>query len=238
MATFLSDLRYALRTLARNPAYAAIVVLILTVGIGANTAMFSIVDGILLRALPFYEPEQLYAIQESVPKFANLAPDFPANAWHFREWRKRWSAAEQLALVDSLTFNLTSDGEPERVEAARISANLFPMLGVQPQLGRGFLQEEDQDGRDRVILLSDGLWRRRYHADPGVLGRKVVLDNKPYEVIGVMPAGLKMPRTSQLQSMHIEDKDPELWKPFAVRDQELDIMVKRNPALLLGLRPL
>jgi putative ABC transport system permease protein len=236
MATFLSDLRYAFRTLARNPGYAAIVVLILTVGIGANTAMFSIVDGILLRALPFYEPEQLYAIQESVPKFANIAPDFPANAWHFREWRKRWSAAEELALVDSLTFNLTSDGEPERVEAARISANLFPMLGVQPELGRGFLAEEDQDGRDRVILLSDGLWRRRYHADPGVLGRKVVLDNQPYEVIGVMPAGLKMPRTSQLQSMHLEDKDPELWKPFAVRDQELDIMGDFNFGCIVRLK--
>src|SRR5580692_11434581 len=136
------DFRYALRALGRNPGYAAIVILILSAGIGANTAMFSLVEGVLLRALPFREPEQLYAIQESVPKFANIAPDFPVNAMHFQEWRKRWTAAEQISLIDARTFNLTSGGEPERVNAARISANVFPMLGVQPELGRGFLEAE------------------------------------------------------------------------------------------------
>src|ERR1700678_4248606 len=105
MPTF-PDLRYALRTLARNPAYAAIVILILAVGIGANTAMFSIVDGVLLRALPFHEPEQLYAVQEFVPQFVSLAPDFPVNANHVYEWRKHWAAAEQIAMFDALTFNL------------------------------------------------------------------------------------------------------------------------------------
>ncbi len=216
------DFRYALRALRRNPGYAAIVILILAVGIGANTAMFSIVDGVLLRALPFHEPEQLYAVQESVPKFANLAPDFPVNALHYREWRKRWTAAEQMGLMDWRTFNLTSGGEPVRVNAERISATLFPMLGVQPQIGRGFLEEEDQEGHDQVVLLSDSLWRRRFHGDPNVLGQKIILNDKPYEVIGVMPAGLKLPRVSQLQSMHLNDEDPELWKPFAAT-KDLDL---------------
>ena len=224
MATFLSDLRYGLRALGRNPGYAAIVILVLAVGVGANTAMFSIVDGVLLRALPFHEPEQLYAIQESVPKFANLAPDFPVNAMHFREWRKRWASAEQIALLDHLVFNLTSSGEPERVQAERISANLFPLLGVQPQIGRDFLEEEDQVGRDQVVLLSDAIWRTRFHADPKVLGRKILLNDKPYEVIGVMPAGLKLPRLSQLQSMQVSDADPEIWKPLAIREEELEAM--------------
>jgi putative ABC transport system permease protein len=225
MSTFLSDLRYALRTLGRNPGYAAIVILILAAGIGANTAMFSIVDGVLLRALPFYEPEQLYAVQESVPKFASLAPDFPVNAMHAFEWRKHWRAAEQVALIDSQTFNLTSGGEPEKVNAERVTGNLFPMLGVQPQLGRGFLAEEDQEGHDQVILLSDSLWRRRFHADPAVLRQKLLLNGKPYEVIGVMPAGLKLPRVSQLQSMHFNDADPDIWKPFAATKDDIgDVM--------------
>jgi predicted permease len=222
------DLRYALRALGRNPGYAAIVILILAVGIGANTAMFSIVDGVLLRALPFRQPEQLYAIQESVPKFANLAPDFPVNAMHFREWRKRWSAAEQIALIDSRAFNLTSGGEPERVNASRVSANLFPLLGVQPQIGRNFLEDEDNEGRDKVVLLSDSLWRRRFHADPKVLGQKIVLNDSPYEVIGVMPAGLKMPRVSQLQSMYLNDDDPDIWKPFAATKDDLEVMGNFN----------
>jgi predicted permease len=235
MPTF-PDLRYALRTLARNPAYAAIVILILAVGIGANTAMFSVVDGILLRALPFHQPEQLYAVQEFVPKFATFAPELPINALHFQEWRKHWTSAEQIALLNPLTFNLTSDGEPERIHAARISANLFPLLGVQPQLGRGFLEEEDHPGRDQEILISDSLWRNRFQADPSILGRKLILNGKPFEVIGVMPPGLKVPRLSQLLSMHIEDSDPDIWKPLAIEDDELELMGDFNFGGLVRLK--
>lgn len=230
------DFRYALRALGRNPGYAVIVILILAVGIGANTAMFSIVDGVLLRALPFHDPERLYAVQEVVPKFSSIAPDIPVNAMHFLEWRKRWSAAERIALIDGVTFTLTSGGEPERVNAARISANLFPLLGVQPRLGRGFREEEDTEGRDRVVLLSDSLWRGRFHGDPNVLGRKIILNDKPYEVIGVMPAGLKVPRLSQLQSMHIDDQDPVLWKPLALSN-ELELMGEFNYGGLVRLKP-
>src|SRR5208282_4646247 len=108
------DLRYALRALGRNPGYAAIVILILAVGIGANTAMFSVVDGVLLRALPFYEPEHLYAVQEVVPKVAKMFPELPVSALHAREWRKYWTAAEQISLIDNSSFNMTSGGEPEQ----------------------------------------------------------------------------------------------------------------------------
>lgn len=231
------DLRYALRALGRNPGYASIVILILAVGIGANTAMFGIVDGVLLRALPYHDPDRLYAVQEVVPRFAKMAPDIPVNAVHFLEWRKRWSAAEQIALLDDRTFNLTSGGEPEKVEAERISANLFPLLGVQPQLGRNFRDEEDAEGRDQVVLLSDSLWRRRFHADPNVLGQKIVLNDKPYEVIGVMPPSLKQPRLSQLQSMRIDDQDPVLWKPLALTKDELDLMGDFNFGCLVRMKP-
>jgi len=230
------DFRYALRALGRNPGYAAIVILILAAGIGANTAMFSIVDGVLLRALPFHEPEQLYAIQESVPRFASLAPDFPVNALHVQEWRKRWTAAEQIGMIDGFSLNLTTGGEPARVNAERISANLFPLLGVQPQIGRGFLEEEDQEGRDQVVLLSDSLWQRRFHGDRSVLGRKIILNDKPYEVIGVMPPGLRLPRVSQLQSMHIEDQEPDLWKPFAATKDDLEVMGNFNFGCIVRLK--
>jgi putative ABC transport system permease protein len=198
--------------------------------------MFSIVDGVLLRALPFHQPEQLFAVQESLPKLAGLPPDLPVNAMHFLEWRKRWTSAEQIAVIDGRTFNLTSSGEPERANAARISVNLFPMLGVQPELGRGFVKEEDQEGRDQVVLLSDSLWRRRFHADPNVLGRKIILNDQPFEVIGVMPDGVKVPRVSQLQSMNIHDDDPDIWKPFAVTKDDMEVMGNFNFGCIVRLK--
>src|SRR5689334_22331399 len=165
MAAFWNDLRFGVRTLTRNPGFAIVAVLILALGIGANTAIFSIIDGVLLRPLPFREPERLFAVQESVPKFGHISPAVPVSAHHFRHWRKEWRAAERIAIIGDITLNLTSGGEPERLYGSRVSASLFPLLGVQPQLGRTFLEEEDHPGRDRVVILSDGLWRRRFHAD-------------------------------------------------------------------------
>jgi len=236
MAAFLSDLRYAIRMLGRNPGFAVVVILILAVGIGANTAMFSIVDGVLLRALPFRAPKNLVAVEEVIPKFSHIAPAIPVNAMHFLEWRKQWSSAEELALLGGMTFNIDSDGEPERVSGTRVSSNLFAMLGVRPQIGRSFLDQEDRPGSDQVVMLSDALWQRRFHGDRGVLGRKIVLDGKPYEVIGVLPAGLRLPTLAQLISMSASGAIPEIWKPFAVRDDELDDMGDFNYGCIARLR--
>jgi len=233
---FISDLRYAIRMLGRNPGFAAVVILILAVGIGANTAMFSIVDGVLLRPLAFREPQNLVAVEEVIPKFSHMAPAVPVNAGHLLEWRKQWSLAEELALLGGMTFNLNSDGEPERVSGARVSSNLFSMLGVQAQIGRSFLEEEDRPGRDQVVMISDALWQRRFHGDRGVLGRKIVLDGKPYEVIGVLPAGLRMPTLAQLFTVSSTGTIAEIWKPFAVRDDELDNMGDFNFACIARLR--
>ena len=211
-------------------------ILILAVGIGANTAMFSIVDAVLLRALPFRAPQNLVAVEEIVPAFSHIAPDVPVNAMHFLEWRKQWSSAEELSLIGGMTFNINSDGEPERVSGARVSSNLFAMLGVQPQVGRSFLEEEDRPGSDQVVMISDALWQRRFHGDRGVLGRKIVLDGKPYEVIGVLPAGLRLPTLAQLVSMTASGAIPEIWKPFAVRDEELDSMGDFNYGCIARLR--
>jgi len=230
------DLRYALRTLARAPGFAAIVILILAVGIGANTAMFSIVDGVLLRPLPFSDPERLYAVQEAILKVPNLPPELPISAMHEREWMKRWSAAERIAIFNSHMANLTSDGDPLQVNFARASVDLFPLLGVEPQIGRTFRPEEDAPGRDQVVLISDPLWRDRFHAAPSILGRKILLDGSPYEVIGVLPPGLVMPKVSQLQGMRYNDVDPDVWKPLAIRDDELDAMGDFNFGGLVRLK--
>lgn len=234
----LSDLRYAFRTLAKNPAFAAIVVLILAIGIGANTAMFSVVDGILLRPLAFREPGRLFAVQEFVPKFAAFASALPVSAHHFRQWRENWTAADQIAIFNSYTTNLTSpNAEPEKLNIGRTSVSLFPMLGVEPRIGRLFLTEEEAFGRDRVVLLTYDLWQRRFHGDAGVVGRKILLDGNPYEVAGVLPPDLHIPRVSQLQGMHFGDQDPDIWKPIGLRDREIQPVGDHNFAAIARLKP-
>jgi predicted permease len=234
---FFSDLRYALRTLGRNPGFAAIVILILAIGIGANTAMFSIVDGVLLRPLSFHDPERLVAIQEVVPRLASIAPTLPVNATHFEEWRKNWQSAESLAMLSSYGINLTSGGDPERVIMGRVSSNLFSTLGVQPQLGRSFRAEEDRPGSDHVALLNESLWRRRFHGDPGMLGQKILLDGVPYEVVGILPADPQIPKISQIQAMAYGVESPEIWKPFALRDEERERLGDFNYGCIARLKP-
>src|SRR5262249_7293387 len=151
----------------------------------------------------------------------NIASSFPVSAHHLREWRKSWHAAEEIAIFNAFSINLTSDGEPEKLNIARASYQLFPLLGVQPQIGRNFLAGEDRPGSDRVVILGHALWQRRFAANPNVLGRKILLDGNPYEVIGVLPAGLMMPRVSQLQALQFGNVNPDLWKPLAIRDEEI-----------------
>jgi putative ABC transport system permease protein len=234
----LSDLRYSIRTLAKNPAFSAIVIMILAIGIGANTAMFSIVDGILLRPLPFHEPERLFAVQEVVPRFAHLAPSLPVSAHHVREWRRDWTSAAQIAIFNSFTANLNApDSEPERLNVGRATADLFPMLGVTPQLGRTFTKEEDSPGHDSVVLLTDDLWRRWFHADAAVIGKKILLDGAPFEVIGVLPRGLEIPRVSQLQALQFGNVTSDLWKPLAIREDQLGVLGDFNYACIARLKP-
>ncbi len=233
----LSDLQQALRTLRRNPGFAAIVILILGAGIGANTAMFSIVDGVLLRPLPFRDPGRLVAVQEAVPRLAKVAPQIPVNAVHFEYWQRNWHAAEALSLVDTRDSSLTSGGEPERIPMGRVSWNLFAMLGIEAQLGRTFRGEEDHDGADREVVLSDALWHRRFHGDRSIVGQKILLNDVPYEVIGVLKAGAQIPKVSELQPMDFGNEVPEIWKPFALRDEERDDMGDFNYGCIARLKP-
>jgi putative ABC transport system permease protein len=156
---------------------------------------------------------------------------------HFLEWRRAAHSFPEMALINGITFNLTGSGEPERIPAARVSPSLFPMLGIQPHLGRTFSNEEDQPGRDRVVVMNENLWRQRFAADPGIIGRKIVLDGVPYEVIGVLPANFHFPKLIQLFAMNFGGDQPQLWKPFGLRDDEKSTMGDFNYACIARLGP-
>jgi putative ABC transport system permease protein len=187
MDTVLSDVRYALRVLWRNPGFTAVAVVTLALGIGANTTMFGVVNATLLRPLSFPAPERLVVLWESRvddPESFNIA------SWpNFRDWREQSRSFESLALFDSAGrgYNLGGTGEPEQVSGVRVTASFFRTLGVQPMLGRGFLPDEETAGRDRVVVLSHGLWTRRYGADETLVGKTVKIDGTDFTVVGVMP---------------------------------------------------
>jgi len=234
---FLSDVRYAIRALGRNPGFAVIVVFVLGLGIGGTTTMLTIVDAILLRPLSFHDPSRLVAIQESTPIRPSISSVAPVNAVHFLEWRKQWRSAEDLALLSISNMNLTTGGDPERIVLGRVSWGLFPMLGIQPTLGRNFSSDEDKAGSDRVVVISDALWERRFHRDPTILGRTIALNDVPFEVVGVLPPGLQIPKVSELQPMAFGSETPQLWKPFGLRDEERAPIGDFNYACIARLKP-
>ncbi|HEY8548755.1 MAG TPA: ABC transporter permease, partial [Vicinamibacterales bacterium] len=192
MDTFLSDVRYTLRTWVRSPGFFLVAILTLALGIGANTTMFSLLNGTVLRSLPFPRPERLVTLWQGDVK----EPDsLGIVSWpDFRDWKAMSRSFESLALFDSAGrgYNLTGDGEPEQVSGLRVTASFFDVLGVTPLYGRTFREEEEIAGRDRVVVLSHALWSRRFGADPAVVGRTIRIDGMAYEVVGVMPPGFQM----------------------------------------------
>src|SRR5579884_1546157 len=233
----IADLKYALRILRNNPGFSVIAILTLALGIGANTAIFTVVDHVVLRPLAYREADRLVAVHEIVPKFAQIAPMLPVNAVHFEQWRKSLRSFASMALLDGTMMNLTGSGTPERIPRARVSSNLFSVLGVRPQLGRLFYAEEDRDGRDREVILNNELWRNRFASDPNIVGRKILLDGNPFVIVGVLPPDFRFPKLNQLFAMTVSGQRPQIWKPFALRDEERDDMGDFNYACIARLRP-
>jgi putative ABC transport system permease protein len=229
------DIRFGLRMMARNPVSSVVAILTLALGIGANTAMFTVVDHVLLQPLTYRDSNRLVAIQEIVPSFASIAPQMPVNALHFRDWQRHVPAFDQIALLGGETVNLTGSGEPERIHGARVSWNLFAMIGVQPQLGQLFLKEEGRPGHNQVAILTYGLWKQRFAGDPQIVGRKILLDNAPYTVVGVLPASFWCPKLGDLYSMKTPIARPEIWTPLVARD--LSPVANFNYACIARLRP-
>src|SRR5436190_8969123 len=182
----LNDLRLGMRGLARNKGFAAAAIVTLALGIGANTAIFSVVNAVLLRALPYHDPSRLVLVHETSPDDTNTSPTSAAN---FDDWKSQSKSFDGMAAAEMWVGILAGTDRPEQVPAIRASANLFDILGVQPALGRTFAAGEDEPGKNHVLVLSHKLWQNQFGGDPGVVGRTVKLNAEPYTVIGVMPAG-------------------------------------------------
>lgn len=188
------DIRYAVRSLSKDRGFAATVVLSLAVGIGANTAIFSLVNGVLLRPLDYPEPDRLVAISQASPKFLKLYPVLPVNIATMLEWRKQSSSFESIGAYQNATMSLTGSGRPEMITGASVSANFFHVLGIAPRIGREFQESEDHDGQNGVVIIADSLWRRRFQADPAIVGRNMMLNGRPYQLIGVLPPDFQFPK--------------------------------------------
>ncbi|HYL62772.1 MAG TPA: ABC transporter permease [Candidatus Methylomirabilis sp.] len=186
MTNFWQDVRYGLRVLLKNPGFTAIAVLTLALGIGANTALFSVVNGVLLSPLPFPNPEQLVAVYSKTADFEQSSISYP----NFLDWHSDNRSFSALGAVRSDEYNLTGVGEPERLHGHMISADFFTALGVNFPLGHDFRPEEDQAGGTPVVLIGDGLWKRKFGSSPEVLGRAITLNGKTYTIVGVAPARL------------------------------------------------
>jgi predicted permease len=184
MNTLLNDLRFGLRMLAKNPGFTAVAVLTLGLGIGANTAIFSVVNGVLLNPLRYTDPDRLVALYQHEATFTRASIPYP----NFLDWVRDNRSFSALAAYRGDNFNLVGMGEPERVPAEMVSATFFPLLGVKPVIGRAFLPEEDQVGAGPVVLISSGLWSRKFASSSDVLGKALTLSGKAYTIVGVIPA--------------------------------------------------
>ena len=234
----LHELKYAIRNLAREPLFGALCILVLALGIGANTAIFSIVNGVLLQQLPYREPEQLVSLREIIPAVAANYPTLPVSARHFVEWKQRSTSFVSIAAHIVGTGNLTGAGEPERLQTARVSANFLDTLGVQPALGRGFVPGEDVEGQDRVVVISSGLWERRFQADPAIAGKTIMLDSVPCTIVGVLPPRFQYPSTAIFESGPMTEERPEVLRPVVFSENELrELMGQFNYPAVARLKP-
>ena len=202
------DLKYALRRLAHHPGFSLVVILTLALGIGANTAIFSIVNGVLLRPLPYPEPDRLVALNHYYGNLDGLEAGLAVPT--YRDIRERTRIFESFAVGQGWNANLTGVGQPERLVGSKTTAEFFRVYGVAPLLGRTFAAGEDHAGREKVVVLSHGFWQRRFGGDPAIVGRKILLDGEPYDVIGVMPASF----------YSFFGRNTDLWAPVVFQPEQ------------------
>ena len=220
------DLRFTARALGRTPGFALTAVLVIGLGVGANTAAFSVADFVLLRPLPYPQSDRLVKLWEGVPGYSRIEVS-PAN---YRDWKSASTVFESIGAYNPIELNLVGEGDPDRLQAVAVTSEILSMLRIEPALGRVFTGADDRDGAPGTVVLSHGLWQSRFGGDAGVLGRRVLLDGTPHVVIGVMPRGFHFPR-----------RDVSLWTPLAFGagafedrdDNYLKLMARLRPGLSL-----
>jgi predicted permease len=207
------DLRYAFRGIRKNPGFAAVAILSLAIGIGANTAIFSVVNFVLLRPLAYKDPQQVFAVNERYAGGGSM----PVNPVHAREWAAQCPSLEHVALMRANRADVARGTEPVSVAGVDVSHNLFSLFGVKPILGRPFLADEEREGNERVVILSESLWRSRFNADPSLVGRSILLDRRNYEVVGIVPASFRLPY-GFTRALNVQF---DVFRPLALSQQEL-----------------
>jgi putative ABC transport system permease protein len=228
---FLADLRYALRLLRKSPGFSLIVILVLALGIGANSAVFSIVDAVLLRKLPYREPDRLVMIWEKNPTLGAFIGDrVPAALNNFREWQKRSTQFEGIGGFEVADLNLTSGSEPERIEGARASANFFEVLGVQPRLGTNFQFAETDPDRSRVAVLSDAFFKTHFGGNGNALGQRLTLNDVDYTIVGVLPPEFHLPASRE----GVNQARPLIWIPYDGTEKNNDAEFHRRKMQVYG----
>jgi predicted permease len=242
LGTLLQDFKHGLRILVKSPGFTAVAVLTLALGIGASTGVFSIVNAVLLKPLPYPHAEQIVFPWRQAPPGVNLGyNEIPWGLPEFQLMRQDSKAFRDLGAFKSDSFILTGVGEPARLDGLRASAGFFPALGVQPALGRTYSPEEDQPGHEHEVLLSDSLWRNKFGADRCILGRAVALNGAEYTVTGVMPASFSFPRKEELRGSFEFPRQATLWVPLALPaakvhpddPDELAVIARLNPGVTI-----
>ena len=233
MPTLLQDVRYAARSFRRTPGLTAVAILSIAIGIGANSAIFSVASALLLRPLPYQDADRLAILWNRSPGL-NIAEDWFSTAQYF-DIKTSHSGLEDVAIALGANFNLTGEGDPERVGTLRVSSNLLPMLGARPEIGRLFEPADDTPGRAGVAVLSHGTWARRYGKDRGVLGKTMTLNGQPFEIIGVLPEGFALPR-EVMPTLGVAE-DGEIYLPLPLAANAATIRTREDYNILAKLKP-
>ena len=220
------DARHGIRLLLKNPAFSIAAVLILGLGIGANTAIFSVVNAVLLRPLPFPDSSRIMRVWHTPPaqQFSGMAI-FSVSPANYCDWRDQNHVFERMSITQYRRLNLTGQGEPDALEGVSVSADFFSVLGVQPALGRAFRPEDDEPGNANVAMMSDGIWRTRFGADRTIVGRTISLDRTPYTVVGILPRGVELPA------------DAQVWVPLGWTAADWAVRGNHNCRVIARLKP-
>jgi putative ABC transport system permease protein len=237
MESFFKDIRYGFRSLWKRPGFTAIAVITLALGIGANTAIFSVVNATLLRPLPFKDPERVVMLWGFIPKMAQTADKLPSSSGNFVSLHDQTQTLESLAAFRSWSWQLTGGGEPELLRGAQVSADFFHAVGAEPILGRAFAAEEDLPKRAPVAIISYGLWERNFNGDRNVIGKTLTLTGQTVTIVGVMPRGFQFPGGANMISGLQFALQNDIWMPLALTDEEKQEQQTLNLALIGRIKP-
>jgi putative ABC transport system permease protein len=237
MQSLLQDIRYGVRSLSKRPSFVVIAVITLGLGIGANTAIFSVVNAVLLKPLPFKDPERVVLLWGFLPKYAQTADKLPSSAPNYLALASQSQSFEQLSAFRSWSWQLTGGAEPEQLPGARVSANFFAAVGASPILGRSFDPQEDDPNRSPVAIISYGLWQRQFGGDQNIAGRTMTLSGRTVTIVGVMPAGFRFPGGANLIPGLQFAFQNDIWMPLAFSEEERKQQGNLNLAMIGRLKP-